>query len=420
MPDDDEVIELRALQERAYGRGGGLTPAEAERLDRLTRRRPQQPGAETTATPQAPATAAHDGEPVAVGETLADTTVVEEQAERSGQDIAAGFVERSDDRAAVPPERAVAGRGHSVGARALLRGQWRVVTVAAVVLLAIGVGAGWALFGTRSDDIPLTDEQQQRKAELYEKGGYDEGSVRAIGQDDDALVWYGTRNDGENVCLVLDVGAETGQSCQRSDDLSTGVFGLSAVTTIPGEGDSSSTTVMAYLMYSTSGVPLVSIQRWDDSGLFLAQFAGEERERAMELVDGEQAMNLTIVGYFRDAPVWLIDRWSGNGSETCLIVDGAAGQSTCRPSEDALSDGIAVYVSDDEVVPGQEIDASTIWSLEVDYTPNQTPYLTIIRDPESISVSTDGEMWLDGSEFGLGGDDGDSIDVVPPSTDAKG
>ncbi|MFJ2550854.1 hypothetical protein [Microbacterium sp. NPDC087591] len=411
-PPESERTELRELQRKAYGRDGGLTDAEARRLRELER---------AAAAPPAPQATAMDADGAPASEQmLADDEAVAFLVGASDQGILAESAAAAVDGIPAAADHSTAGpHGGASGIRALLRAQWHVVTVAAVVLLAIGVGAGWALFGTRSDDIPLTGEQQQRKGELYEKGGYDEGSVRAIGQDDDALVWYGTRNDGENVCLVLDVGAETGQSCQRSDDLSTGVFGLSAVATIPGEGESSSTTVMAYLMYSTSGVPLVSIQRWDDSGLFLAQFAGEERERAEELVDGEQAMNLAIVGYFRDAPVWLIDRWSGGGSETCLIVDGAAGQSTCRPSEDALSDGIAVYVSDDEVVPGQEIDASTIWSLEVDYTPNQTPYLTIIRDPESISVSTDGEMWFDGSQLG-GGDDGDSIDVVPPSTDAKG
>lgn len=414
-PSKSERVELRELQRKAYGRDGGLTDAEARRLREL----------EHVAAPAAPAAAAAPAEtstdaPLATKRSLADGATVTEELGLPDVDTAAGSAVPSVEGVSVSRERVEDARGGAGHVRAILRTQWRLLTAAAVVLLAIGVGAGWALFGNRSDDIPLNEAQQQRKLELYEKGGYDEGSVRAIGQDDDALVWYGTRNDGENVCLVLDVGAETGQNCQRSDDLGANTFGLSAMTMIPGEGDSPAASVLAYLMYSTAGVPLVSIQRWDQSNGVVEQFAGEDRARAEELMDGAEVMNLTIVGYFRDQPVWLLDRWNGDGAETCLIVDGAAGQSTCRPNDDALSDGIAVYVSDDEVVPGEEIDTLTIWSLEVGYTPSQTPYLTIIRDPESVSVTTDGDMWIDGSKIELGGEYGDPIEVVPPTTDSTG
>lgn len=407
-PSKSEQAELRELQRKAYGRDGGLTDAEARRLREL----------ELTAVPVVPA----ESVPALAPErSPADRVTVVADAGVRGQDLAAESAARSEgDDSEAPADVEADAPGGATRVRTLLRGHWRVITVAAALLLAIGIGAGWALFGARSDDIPLTEAQQQRKLELYEKGGYDEGSVRAIGQDDDALVWYGTRNDGENVCLVLDVGEATGQACQRSDDLDAGPFGLSAMTIVPGEGDSPSTSVMAYLMYSTSDVPLVSIQRWEQSSGVVEQFTGEDRARAEELTGGDEAMNLTIVGYFRDEPVWLMDRWSGNSMETCLIVDGAEGQSTCRPNEDAISDGIAVYVSDDEVVPGAEIEASTIWRLEVDYTPSQTPYLTIVRDPESVSVTMDGDMWIDGSKLELGGEFGDPIEVVPPIADSEG
>lgn len=364
---------------------------------------------------------------------LPATTVVDETgrlsataADEAGAAEAAIAADKADPAGAAEASgtpsdgRAQASEGAAGGALTLLRARWHVITVTAVVLLAIGVGAGWALFGNQSDEIPLTDAQQQRKLELYEDGGYDEDSVRAVGQDDDALVWYGTRNDGENVCLVLDVGAETGQACQRSDELGTGIFGLSAMTVIPGEGDTPSTSVMAYMTYSTSGGPLVSIQRWDQSYGVLDQFVGEDRARAEELMHGDEAVNLAVVGYFRGEPVWLIERWEGNGSEVCLVVDGARRQSSCRPHEDAISDGLAVYASDDEALPGEAIEASMIWKLEVDYTPTQTPYLMIIRDPESLPGSMGGDTRIDGSRLHLGGEYGDPIEVVPPTTDSRG
>ncbi|GGM42846.1 hypothetical protein [Microbacterium saperdae] len=413
-----EQAELRELQRKAYGRDGGLTDAEARRLRELERAVVASVSAASVASvPVLPVA------PLAPERPPADRGTVAVDAGGPGPDAAAGWATVSDEGGSATPsddggDTAADAPGGVARLRALLRGHGGVITVAAVLLLAIGIGAGWALFGSRGDDIPLTEAQQQRKLELYEKGGYDEGSVRAVGQDDDALVWYGTKSDGADICLVLDVAKQSGENCQPFDDLTT--FSLSAMTMVPGEGDEAPTGVMAYLMYSTAGVPLVSIQRWDQSYGVLEQFAGAERARAQELMDGDEAMNLAVVGYFRERPVWLIDRWNGNGSETCLIVDGAEGRSTCRPNEDALSDGIAVYVSDDEVVPGGELDASAIWSLEVEYTPSQTPYLTIIHDPESISVSTDGEMRLDGSRLELGGEYGDPIEVVPPSTDSKG
>lgn len=412
-PSKSEQAELRELQRKAYGRDGGLTDAEARRLREL-----EHAVAAAVAVVPAATVPALAPAPLTPERSPAERVTVAADARVPGQDVAAESAARSDENDAETPADAAAGvPGGVTRFRALLRGHWRVIIVAAALLLAVGIGAGWALFGNRGDDIPLTDVQQQRKLELSEKGGYDEGSVRAVGQDDDALVWYATKNDGAEVCLVLDVAEQSGDSCQPFDELTT--FSLSAMTMLPGEGDGPSTGVMAYLMYSTSGVPLVSIQRWDQSDGVLGQFAGAERARAEELMDGEDAMNLTVVGYFRERPVWLIDRWNGNGSETCLIVDGAEGRSTCRPNDDAISDGIAVYVSDDEVVPGEELEASSIWRLEVDYTPSQTPYLTIVRDPESVSVTTDGDMWIDGSKLDLGGEYGDPIEVVPPSTDAK-
>jgi hypothetical protein len=410
-PSKSEQAELRELQRKAYGRDGGLTEAEARRLRELER--------VAAARPAPQATAVDVDESPASEEALADDEAVAVPVGASDQEALAESAAAPVDGIPTPADHGTAGsRGGAPGIRALLRAQWRVVAVAAVVLLAVGIGAGWALFGARGDGIPLTDEQQQRRLELSGKEGYDEGSVRAIGQDDDALVWYGTKNEGEDVCLVLDVAGQSGENCQPRKDLT--AFSLSAMTTVPGDGDDPPIGVMAFMMFSTLGEPLVGIQRWDQFSGVVEQFTGDDRERAEELVDGDQVSTLTIVGYFRDEPVWLMDRSAGDGVETCLVIDGAEGRSTCRPNEDAVTDGIAVYVSDDDVVPGQEIDAATIWSLEVAYTPSRTPYLTIIRNPEVVKLYFDGSGSLDGSRLELGGEYGDPIEVVPPSTDAKG
>lgn len=384
MPQGSDADELRMLQRKAYGRDGELTDAEAARLRELEHRDESAavvsdaadvstPVAETSAGGSAHTDAAETpdaSEATHAGTRLAGSRPAVEGA--SGDDTSTGSELRTSRLKTAMRE---------------LRRQWRFAAAASVLLLAIGIGAGWALFGQDREAIALTAEQQQRRLELYDTGDYDQGSLRAVGQDaEGALVWYGTKIGGEQRCLVLDVGEKSGQQCVPSDDSS--LFSLSASVTIPGIADPAAEIVSnigvdAYLLLSTTGEPMVAIQRWEQSDdVRLQQFVGDERARAEELTADGTAWNLSIIGSFRDEPVWLINGDADNSMQTCLVVDGADGERQCLPTETAIEDGISTVVFVDDGADGSEA-----WTIQVAYTISQTPYLVITRDPTPASVT---------------------------------
>jgi|GEM_PF-568117 len=380
----EERDELRALQARAYGRGGELSEQEAGRLRELSRR--QVAGGVTDAAAARLRELEHRDEPPASVEDAAEVSEPDASEETRAGTRRVDSVPTVEDASGAASTDAVPRRSPLREATRELRRHWRFAAVASVLLLAIGVGAGWALFGQDGEAIALTAEQQQRRLELYDSGDYDEGSLRAVGQDDQgALVWYGTKIDGEQQCLVLDVAEESGQQCAPSDGSST--FSLSTSVTIPGIADPASEVVSdvgvgAYLLFSTTGEAMVSIQRWEQtSGSLVQQFTGEERARAEELTADGTAWNLSIIGSFRDEPVWLINGDADDSMQTCLVVDAAGGDRRCLPTETAIEDGISTVV----FVDGGA--GSEAWTIQVAYTVSQTPYLVITRDPTPASVT---------------------------------
>lgn len=402
LPAEDRD-ELRMLQRKAYGRDGALTDAEARRLRELERPAP--------APAPAPRPAAAPDEPTLVtavpDRVRTDTTFADLFPEDSTPDRAS---EQDPDQDAEPPtpqkrQRAARPRG----AWAMPRRYGLAVAAASVLLLAVGVGVGWGLFGQDPNAITLTEEQQQRRLELYEKGPYDEGSIRPIGQEGDALVWYGTQNDGVDACLVLDVADQSGRQCQpRAEVMSFSLAAsVMAMTTATEESDTvEAVNVNAFLLFATNGEPLVSIQRWTQSVGQLNQFSGEERERAEELLEDDETASLQIVGSFRDEPVWLIDRLLDDGVERCLVVDAVEEHSQCARSEDAIDSGISTLVFVDDGAGGSEA-----WSLQVAYTVNQMPYLVVARELDPANL-TSGETYQEyGDRTELGGEYGDSVEV---------
>lgn len=405
MAYDGESSERQALQRKAYGRDGGLTDTEARRLQELERRSIRR------AAPSAPAAAAATSSDPAddfLESFPSDEVHVAVNREQHSPGPSADDAPSADD---LPPEDAPARPVRA--AIADLRRHALVVAAASALLLAVGLAAGWALFGRPDDGIVLTAEQQQRRIELSEKRTYDEGSLRAIGQDDEgALVWYGTTDGGEQACLVLDVDEISGQQCLSAADAQD--FALSASVTVPadeGAESSEGVGVSAVLVFSTTGEPMVSIQRWTQrADAFLWQFGGEERSRASELLSEHDVMNLTIVGTFLDEPVWLMDRSWENRTETCLIVDAMQAQMQCQPVEVATQEGVGMLVFADSDPSGTEA-----WSIQVAYTIGQTPYLVITRDPAPGSVTF--SEYSEGLE--VGGEDGDPVVATPdPAPDS--
>ncbi|WP_168429284.1 hypothetical protein [Microbacterium sp. K24] len=386
MPAETDPEELRALQQKAYGRDGGLTDADARRLRDLERARQEQ----TIAPSEAPA--------AEIG--LVDAVPFDFDSRRSAQADVSGPGSETEDPEPPDAEPQVTGT-----ASGLLR-RWWVVAAASALLLAIGVGAGWALFGQRPGTVVLTADQQERRAELYREGEYDAGTLRAVGQDEDALVWYATKDGGAQTCVVIDIAQASSEACQEADIVP---FGLSASVMVPPNAGSDAesgvapgASVNAYLMLSTTGEPMVSIQRWSPDLAMISQFRGAERDRATELVSQGFNAGLLIVGEFQSEPVWLGTRFSAGDStvEYCMIVDGIDGRTVCSADIDAAGRGVSTDVE------GTVDGVPTTWNLRIQNTESRTPYLTIAQ---TVSFPNPGD------KVTLGGDDGEPLEETVPS-----
>ncbi|MFJ6534162.1 hypothetical protein [Microbacterium sp. NPDC091662] len=387
MLGEGEAQELRVLQQRAYGRDGALTEAESERLDVLERARravvrPVHAGAPPNAAPPS--------------EPIADHADAAAEPDSSGQD------------AVQTPDQSLSSDRPETLARSLAHHAPRLLVVAAVLLLA-GIAAGWALFAPRPEGIPLTGEQQERRAALQaDPEVFDPGSVRAVAQSDVALAWYATQDDGKSRCLVLDVGSQSQTTCLPQDQIRSG---LSASLPVPPdtgeEEEDASEVVNASLVLSTTGEPMVTLQRWGMASSILGWFEGAERERAEALVEEGYELGLSLVGRFRGGDVWVADRVAEEGAtERCLIVDAEAAVS-CSRFETALQEGLGVQVAD----AGPDGVVSRVVLLELRYTPQQTPYLTITDAPVTEVGS--------GDTVRVDAPPGDPIVVEPPGRDAE-
>jgi hypothetical protein len=380
VPGETDTAELRALQRKAYGRGGQLTEAESERLRALEDRVTARPTADVADAP--------------------DT--------RQPHDAPEAESPETPDALHAPetPDAPEIQDAPETPARNATRRRVIVALIASTAaVLAIGVGIGGALFAPRDPSIPLTQEQQQRRGELATEA-FDPGSLRAIAQDADALVWYATQDDGSSACLILDVGAQSQTNCLAVEETERG---LSAALSLPSGGPgeaAASDTVHATMLMSTSGEPLVAIQRWGGVDSLTDQFPEEVRDRAESLFTEGFELGLSLVGTFRSAPVWLADRLSDAGAtERCLIVD-AAGPVVCKGFDTALAEGIGVEL--ETVDPSGAPVAAT--ALDLRFTSQQTPYLTVsvesevleaVDDPVMMQVSPGGQI-----EFPGPGDDG--------------
>lgn len=395
MPDADEDVELRALQHKAYGRDGELSDAEAARLRELELVR-DATDQQTPVNPQ--------DRTAAVTEESRSAIALGTDSQESGR-IERAEAEAADSAVGVPtsgPE----GAG-SDSARHALRKHWKAAAAASVLLLVLGAGAEWALFG-RGEGIALTAEQQQRRLDLESQRDFDAGTVRAVGKDDDALVWYGTKNDAKVACIVLDVGDESADSCQPIDDLSNG-SGLSAAVLQTSE-DAEAMQVYATALRTTTGEITAIVQRHPmQTESWIDQFTGYEADRAQELMDqGYEPFSYSIVGYFRGAPVWSATKFEGDTTQQCLVVD-VVDATACTPSHLLGGSPIAVHGTDSDGDGG-----GGSWTVELGTTSNGTNYLTISGDGDLASVRPGEQISVDdGSVLELGGEYGDPITVTP-------
>lgn len=390
-----DAAELRSLQVKAYGRDGGLSEAEARRLSELETAR-VEPAVEPV--DRTPAVDAH-GDVEASGVAASGVEASGVEASDGAQLRPAVDGSPVADDAASEHEPADPRRGEPVasGLRGALRQHVRAVAAASALLLVVGLVAGWALFGRPSGGIDLTGPEQERRSELQAGDDFDAGSVRAIGKDDDALVWFGTKQDGVMNCIVLDVGEQSSTACQRADD-ETNPWGFGAQLQT-GEGKDSE-QVSASAVRSATGEVVAVIQRWEsDPDSWLSQFAGEDRTRADELMAaGYDGYSFSIVGEFGGAPVWQAMRTEDGVSKQCLIVD-AVGAATClEPEKVQGADGIEVSGAS---VDGETGEVLGEWSVKLAYTSSGMSYLVISGDdPEALQAPASGDSIELGSEHG--------------------
>ena len=278
MLDAAEKDELRSLQARAYGRHGGLTDADLERLHELESSRAVRSGA---SRPSAEERRRTDAGPL---EVFVEADERPDPAER------ADSVDDSDDseQEGTAPERASRGRA--------LRRHWRGLVAGAAVIAVAGIGIGGMLFGDRgAPAVELTPEQQEWQNELLATAEYDPGSLRAVGEEEGVVAWYATKKDGELVCVILSDGRNTRPSCTTAAGIA--VQGLNGQFRTPaGEAER---LVDAHVQLDAEGDPAVTLssQLLNGEVSVFPTYSPEEEETAATLAaSGTFIMRSTAPG----------------------------------------------------------------------------------------------------------------------------
>jgi hypothetical protein len=403
-----EPDELRDLQRKAYGRHGGLTDAEATRLRELEDAAapdtpspvPERPSSGPARSEIAESHDPHDPVPERPSSRSARSGTEAQQRDEGPRDPVAEGPSSHSARSGTAGQDAQETTDSSW--RATLRRHWKAAAAASALLLVVGIGAGWALFAPRVHDaVALSDDEVQRRLELDETESFDEGTLHAVARDEDALVWFGTKDGGEQYCIVLDVDGQSQTGCSSPDQLD--FWGLNASVSLPPEDENDPNdyggAINAYAMMSTTGEPMVALQRWDYDSSMLDQFDDEERERAEALIEEGFQMGPSLVGYVRDQPVWVADRFTDSGGvEKCLVVD-AFEATGCDEDSAALEDGLNVGY---EGTDGRRV------LVSVQFTRWGTPYLTVTEDVGGASSAV------------IDTETGDPIEVTTPQTDPDG
>ena len=349
---DDELRELRA---KAYGPGGELTAAEAERLEELQALARGTTAHAASAEPDvgqdAPAHANLTIDPPA-----ADSTVFR------GPESLDDPEEGADvDPADAPVE--------PVGLRGILKHRWFPFAAVAVALL-LGFGAGFAVFGqsvVRS--IALSIAVGAEQAALEEAGDYDPGSIRPIGQSHGATVWNATRQDGEMQCVVITRDTSEANGCHPTDQIEENGFWLGTSLDIPETEGSPAGSLDVSLVEDVDGdITMVSrfwtADRWDWRAQYTeSELAYIDRIESETGIPGE---TLQIVGYDDETPIWL--EYTGMG--TCILV--------------AVIDGVdraCTQYADEDVTLEIAGPDGNVTRYQVTVSSSRGPLLTIERAP---------------------------------------
>lgn len=353
----DELVELRELQARAYGRDGTLSGTDAARLRELERRRqaqaspPRDPGSEpSNPQPKSPAGRGSESSASFGGEATA--------AERTASDLML-----TEDASTASLPRAV---------RPSRRVSWLPVTAVIVLIVALGVGLGWLLFGRGgAASLKLTAEQQQWQNEIVADGRYDSGSLRAVGEAGGVVVWIATKDGEERTCLVMSAGERPVPFCSRVEEAQD--QGLHGNYTI--DRNDIRIEVVAQVLFTGEGEPAVRIdQHALDAWSVTMTYATEEETRiAANLSElGYEPNSIWVAGYDGDVPIWTATRVETQ--EMCLIYDGSTPDplTACQEPSDLVPGGESITLS--------IVDPATGAVTEIDYAASGPQYLVITRN----------------------------------------
>ncbi|UJP08856.1 hypothetical protein L2X99_10140 [Microbacterium sp. KUDC0406] len=351
---EDERQRIRDLQRRAYGPGGGLSPAEAQELAELQdAARPPVPRS-TADLPSGVVERARNERDETVSD-VGEADGVSSRSARSTTDGGEGVSSRS--------------------ARSTTRGHRILLTVvAAASALLIGLGAGWLLFG-RGTGPAMDAEQQEAWAQLEASGDYDAGSIRMLGEKYGITAWYATQGETKLECLLLTPDTDNTISCapapdpKNTDDDQDGWGQLSAQTRLRDEQGS---IVQAIVARDIQGDLTVIMNKWgmtfgDDD--WTANFTGTELDIAKTIVAaGYEGNYLRIVGYDGETPIWYED------SANCLLV---------ADTTHLIAKGCDIQAD----IPGTRLTMPGV-TYELRNTPNGQ-FLTVIRGGEPSDPAID-------------------------------
>lgn len=322
----DEPDELRALQARAYGRGGGLSAAEAARLHELVARR-----GEPTPAVDAPRPGAHEtgAAPSGPSPTTAESVP------------------------APPSTSAARQRRLLVGATVAAL----IVGVAAGLGIATGLGsAGASSEGASVPPIALTPEQKGWQDELARDAGYDPGSLHAVSVQEDVVLWSATKKRGETTCMLIGNPDSAGASCRPTDLVQQS--GLSLTLTRVGEQKAGQITGEMLLSLRREPAASLRLFRYDTDveGLVTSYASPDEERFAAVLVgDGFRRSSVQVVGYDGDNPIWRGVR-TDDGSR-CLVYSVLPLQSWAQCTTDAEQD-LSVERTDERT----DLTTSVVWT----------------------------------------------------------
>lgn len=358
----EESAELRSLQTKAYGPGGGvLTEADLERLQELERLRlPSVAHPFSSSTASQPPLNAPQAAPVSshTDPSRADSLPLAQRESPGVETSPPPIAEEVDDTPAARTRR-----------------RWPVVVAASVAILAIGLGIGWGIWGWDAEAFALEAAHAEQRAELEAGGYYDSGTVVPVSEQYGVVIWRAERSHGDEICVIATTAKQVQRACTPSEQLQSGAIWSSASITVPEGEEKEGSQLAAALITTPAGelVPFVQIWDQDEAGLE-SQYSDAELAQLHELEGaGYDGNMLSIIGYDGDRAVW--SNWGS--SEFCIIA---------APDDGLLEACVADAESDLTL-------AVVVDGIPTDYVVRQSerrgPQLTVVRHEKVTKVEVD-------------------------------